>query len=170
MATWNTLTAPHVVVAAHTKAGQATFEADGTIENAYPFGPQATGFARIHSRLSVPVNNATAPPDLRNILPECPPQGLLLCTSDLPPNYTAPMHRTLTLDYAIVTAGEIVLKLETGEERTVHTGEIVVQRGVNHQWINRSDKPCRLVCVMVAAEKIFLEDGTALEETVFKKP
>lgn len=79
------------------------------------------------------------------------------------------MHRTLSLDYAAVISGEIVLRLDGGEEKTVRAGEFIVQRGVNHEWINRSQDVCRMVVVMVASEKIVLGDGTVLEETVFKK-
>jgi quercetin dioxygenase-like cupin family protein len=79
------------------------------------------------------------------------------------------MHRTLSLDYIAVISGEIVLRLDGGEEKTVRAGEFIVQRGVNHEWINRSKDVCRIVVVMVASEKIVLGDGTVLEETVFKK-
>jgi quercetin dioxygenase-like cupin family protein len=79
------------------------------------------------------------------------------------------MHRTLSLDYAAVISGEIVLGLDGGEEKTVRAGEFIVQRGVNHEWINRSQDVCRIMVVMVASEKIVLGDGTVLEETVFKK-
>jgi len=80
------------------------------------------------------------------------------------------MHRTLSLDYAVVLSGEIVLRLEGGEEKTVKAGEFIVQRGVNHEWINRGSETCRMVFVMVGAEKIVTADGEVLEETVFKKP
>lgn len=79
------------------------------------------------------------------------------------------MHRTQSLDYAAVISGEIVLRLDSGEERTVRAGEFIVQRGVNHEWINRGSEVCRVMFVMVGAEKVVLGDGTVLEETVFKK-
>jgi len=62
-----------------------------------------------------------------------------------------------------------VLRLDGGEERTVRAGEFIVQRGANHEWINRSEDVCRMMVVMVASEKIVLEDGKELGETVFKK-
>jgi len=77
------------------------------------------------------------------------------------------MHRTLSLDYAVVLSGEITLILDGGEEKTVKAGEFIVQRGVNHSWHNRLDIPCRVMFVMAGAEKIVLENGTELEETVF---
>ena len=79
------------------------------------------------------------------------------------------MHRTLSLDYAAVISGEIVLRLDGGEEKTIRAGEFIVQKGVNHEWINRGSEVCRMMFVMVGAEKIVLGDGRVLEETVFKK-
>jgi uncharacterized cupin superfamily protein len=79
------------------------------------------------------------------------------------------MHRTLSLDYIAIISGEIILRLDSGEEKMIKAGEFIVQKGVNHEWINRSENVCRLLAVMVASEKIVLEDGTALEETVFRK-
>jgi quercetin dioxygenase-like cupin family protein len=80
------------------------------------------------------------------------------------------MHRTISLDYIAVMSGEIVLRLDGGEEKIVKAGEYIVQKGVNHQWINRTQEQCRIMVVMVGAEKITLEDGTTLEETVIPKP
>lgn len=79
------------------------------------------------------------------------------------------MHRTLSCDYAAVMSGEIVLRLDGGEEKTVRAGEFMVQRGANHEWINRSEEICRILVVMVGSEKIVTEGGKVLEETVFKK-
>jgi quercetin dioxygenase-like cupin family protein len=94
---------------------------------------------------------------------------VVFCTTDIPPNGVVPMHRTISLDYGAVISGEIVLKLDGGEEKTLRAGDFIVQRGVNHQWINRSNGVCRILAVMVASEKIVL-NGETLEETVFKKP
>jgi len=77
------------------------------------------------------------------------------------------MHRTLSQDYAVVLSGSIVCQLDNGDEKTLNAGEFMVQRGSNHAWHNRTQEPCRVMFVMVSAEKIILADGTALEETVF---
>jgi hypothetical protein len=58
------------------------------------------------------------------------------------------MHRTETIDYGIVLAGEITLILDEGET-VVRAGDIVVQRGTNHGWANRSGKPCRIAFVLI---------------------
>ena len=58
------------------------------------------------------------------------------------------MHRTETVDYGIVLDGEIVLILDEGET-TARAGDIVVQRGSNHGWANRSDRPCRIAFILI---------------------
>jgi len=62
----------------------------------------------------------------------------------------AMMHRTPTVDFAIVLSGECYLVLDTGET-LLHAGDSVIQRGVNHAWSNRSPAPCRVAFVLVDA-------------------
>jgi quercetin dioxygenase-like cupin family protein len=58
------------------------------------------------------------------------------------------MHRTETIDYGIVLDGEITLIMDEGET-VVRAGDVVVQRGTNHGWANRSGRPCRIAFVLV---------------------
>lgn len=68
-----------------------------------------------------------------------------------PPRHPA-IHRTRTLDYVIVLEGEIDLLLDEGEIR-LSAGDVVVQRGTNHAWINRGKVVCRLGMVFIDAEE-----------------
>ncbi|SFJ53495.1 Cupin domain-containing protein [Sphingomonas sp. NFR04] len=58
------------------------------------------------------------------------------------------MHRTETIDYGIVLEGELVLIMDEGET-TVRAGDIVIQRGTNHGWANRSDRNCRIAFILI---------------------
>jgi len=58
------------------------------------------------------------------------------------------MHRTESIDYGIVLEGEIVLVLDDSEV-TVRVGEVVVQRGTNHAWSNRSSRPCKVAFILL---------------------
>jgi len=71
------------------------------------------------------------------------------------------MHRTQTLDYVVVIEGELVLLLEDSEV-TLKQGDVVVQRGTNHAWENRSDK--------VARAAFFHIDAQFSEELLAKLP
>lgn len=61
------------------------------------------------------------------------------------------MHRTETIDYGIVIQGRITLILD-GEEIDVEQGGVIVQRGTNHAWANRTDQVCRLAFILLDAE------------------
>ena len=58
------------------------------------------------------------------------------------------MHRTESIDYGVVISGEMTLVLDKGEA-LLREGDVVVQRGTNHAWANRSGKPCRMLFVLV---------------------
>ncbi len=66
---------------------------------------------------------------------------------DAPPG----MHRTATVDFIAVLSGEVWLLLDDGEA-LLKQGDTAVQRGTNHAWRNRTDKPCILAIVLVATD------------------
>lgn len=63
------------------------------------------------------------------------------------------MHRTATVDYAIVLSGEIVAMMDEGET-LMKAGDCLVQRGTNHAWSNRSAEPCLVAFVLVSANPV----------------
>ena len=58
------------------------------------------------------------------------------------------MHRTESIDYGVVIEGEMTLVLDDAEV-LLEPGSVVVQRGTNHAWANRSGKPCRMLFILV---------------------
>jgi len=69
------------------------------------------------------------------------------------------MHRTQSLDYAVVLEGEVTLVLDD-EDVHLKAGDVVIQCGTNHAWSNRSDKPCRMLYVLIDGE---FEPGLAAQ-------
>ena len=65
----------------------------------------------------------------------------------------AHMHRTRSLDYAIVLSGEIWAIMDIGETKLV-AGDVFVQRGTNHSWANRSGAPCVVAFVLIDAQPL----------------
>ncbi len=63
------------------------------------------------------------------------------------------MHRTHTLDYCVVLSGEIYAVLDEGEVLLL-AGDCLVQRGTHHAWSNRSEEPCVIAFVLVAAKPL----------------
>jgi len=63
------------------------------------------------------------------------------------------MHRTQSVDYAIVLSGEIWAVMDVGETK-MKAGDILVQRGTNHSWSNRSSKQCLVAFVLIDAKPL----------------
>ena len=57
------------------------------------------------------------------------------------------MHRTETIDYGILLSGELWLVLDEGETK-LNVGDIVIQRGTNHAWSNRTKDIARMVFIL----------------------
>jgi mannose-6-phosphate isomerase-like protein (cupin superfamily) len=68
-----------------------------------------------------------------------------------PPRHPA-MHRTRSIDYAVVMSGEIDMLLDDSEVH-LRAGDVVVQQSTNHAWINRGAEPCRIAFVLIDAKE-----------------
>lgn len=79
------------------------------------------------------------------------PNGTVFRISRLEPGVTPRMHRTESLDYAIVLAGEVDMELDDGETVHLTAGDVVVQRGTVHNWTNNGTEPCIMAYVLIAA-------------------
>lgn len=64
------------------------------------------------------------------------------------------MHRTSSVDYGTILHGEIALVLDGGEETVLKAGDVYVQRGTNHSWVNRGTCVCRMTFVAVSRDEI----------------
>jgi len=62
------------------------------------------------------------------------------------------LHRSPTIDFDIVLSGEVVLEVEAGQEITLRPGDVVVQNGTRHRWINRGSSEARVAAVLIGAE------------------
>lgn len=82
--------------------------------------------------------------------------GSALRIGVLEPGARSPMHRTESLDYGICLEGECDMELDGGDVVTVRAGDVVVQRGTNHVWRNRSDAPCRFAWILLDAEPVVI--------------
>ena len=62
------------------------------------------------------------------------------------------MHRTRSLDYAVVLSGEIDMMLD---DTSVHLkqGDVIVQQATNHAWVNHGIRPCRILFVLMDSKE-----------------
>lgn len=70
-----------------------------------------------------------------------------------------PMHRTETLDFAIVLSGSCDMALDGGEVvRRLSPGDVVIQRGTNHAWVLNGESPVRFLFVLIDAHPVHCGD------------
>jgi hypothetical protein len=85
-----------------------------------------------------------------------PPEMIMKGVSQLPakgiPVKHPMMHRTRSLDYAVILSGEIDMMLD---DTSVHLnqGDVIVQQATNHGWVNHGTKPCRILFVLMDSKE-----------------
>ena len=82
-----------------------------------------------------------------------PPNGTRFTVNDIPPGTRGAMHRTETLDYVIVLSGEIEMEMDASKV-TLKAGDVMVQRGTHHAWVNRSSEYARVAFVLIDAKPL----------------
>ena len=82
-----------------------------------------------------------------------PPCGTRFAVIEFPPGAPTAMHRTESIDYVVCIAGEIDMDMDDSTV-TMQAGDVMVQRGTNHSWVNRSAEPARLAFVLIDAEPL----------------
>ena len=79
-------------------------------------------------------------------------QGTVVRIVEFAPGAPKFMHRTETVDYALLLSGECDLELDSGEVAHLKAGDIVVQRGTMHAWVNRGPAPCVFAFILIDAD------------------
>jgi quercetin dioxygenase-like cupin family protein len=82
-----------------------------------------------------------------------PPHGTRFCVIDFPPGRPGAMHRTETLDYVIVLHGEIEMDMDQSTVK-LKAGDILIQRGTNHAWVNKGPDNVILAAALVYADPL----------------
>ena len=79
-------------------------------------------------------------------------QGTVIRVTEFAPGSPKFMHRTETVDYAILLKGECDLELDDGERVSLKPGDVVVQRGTMHAWVNTGGEPCVFAFILIDAD------------------
>ncbi len=88
------------------------------------------------------------------ILGTAPPRnGSRFIVMEFAPGVASEMHRTETIDYIAVLDGEIEMDMDDSTVK-LRAGDVMVQRGTNHAWVNRSKAPARLAIVLLDAKPL----------------
>jgi mannose-6-phosphate isomerase-like protein (cupin superfamily) len=140
------------VVTGHDEQGRAKVIIDEQVRNVFSQRPGAH-YSVIWSSDQLPVNNdGNADPAGRKIGTTIP-GGSVFRVVSFGPGVAPRNHRTDSIDYAVVISGEIDMELDVG---SVHlkAGDVLVQRGTMHNWVNRGKEPCVIAFSLIAAKPV----------------
>lgn len=87
--------------------------------------------------------------------------GTVFRIMKLDPGVSPRRHRTNSIDYLIVLSGAVTMELD-GQSVDLHTGDVIVQRGTVHNWVNKGTVPCIMAVVLISAPPVE-SNGLALE-------
>ena len=99
----------------------------------------------------IPVDNLDPTDGSRKVAGTTMPNGAVFRIVRYAPGMAGRMHRTRSMDYAVLLTGSIVLELDSGAEVALQAGDVLVQRGTAHNWINRGIEPCTIAFVLIDA-------------------
>ena len=155
------------IVTGHDQSGKAVVAADERLRGATRAGRAGLARVEIWSTDHMPIDNSDAAAAaqragfVRRYNYVGSGQGTVIRVTEIAPGSPKFMHRTETLDYAILLSGECDMELDSGEVAHLKAGDIVVQRGTMHAWVNNSNAPCVFAFVLIDAEPAEA-GGTAL--------
>ena len=172
------------VVTGHDKQGKSVFVIDDTARHVFTRGPGSAVVTEMWETTATPVSNrGNADAIDRKMRLPPPKQGSAFRIIEYPPDKERVValnherasgddggsghdaafdrdnprhpgfHKTNSVDYAIVVSGEIYALMDEGEV-LLKAGDVLVQRGTNHAWSNRTDAPAYLAFVLVDAEPV----------------
>ena len=144
------------VVTGHDTANVAKVLIDGPATNAkYPQPGLVSTMIWCTDGAPATIPIGENPEDMgARILGTVPPtKGSRFAIIDFPPGSKPHMHRTDTIDYVIVMEGEIEMDMDQSSVK-LKAGEVMIQRGTNHAWANRSDNRARVAFVLIDAEPL----------------
>ncbi len=140
------------VVTGHDAHGRAVVAIDETCRNVHSRRPGHQA-CLVWSTGSFPSDNATEADGGAREVVTTDPNGTVFRIIEYGPGVSPRNHRTESIDYAIVMSGEIDMEID-GVEVHLRQGDVLVQRGTIHNWINRGSKPCVIAFVLVAAKPV----------------
>ncbi len=82
-----------------------------------------------------------------------PANGTRFTINEILPGRPGRMHRTETVDYAIILSGEIDMDMDDSTVK-LKAGDVVIQRGTNHSWVNRGSETARIAFILIDAKPL----------------
>jgi quercetin dioxygenase-like cupin family protein len=119
---------------------------------------QGDRFSLIWTTEGFPVDNTSAKDGGDREVGIALPGGTVFRVGEIQPGARSPMHRTNSVDYGIVLEGELDMEMDGGDRVHLKAGDVVVQRGTNHAWINDGAASARMAWILIDAEPVQIGD------------
>ena len=140
------------VVTGHDERGRAVVTIDEVSTNVISRRPQHESCV-IWSTGSFPSDNSSALDGGTRPVASTDPNGSVFRIVEYAPGVAPRNHRTESIDYAVVMAGEIDMEID-GATAHLRQGDVLVQRGTIHNRNNRGTVPCVIAFVLIAARPV----------------
>jgi quercetin dioxygenase-like cupin family protein len=149
------------VVTGHDDQGRAKVIIDETIRNTSVPRPGAE-YGVVWMTEGFPVDNDSAADPSGKKIATTVPGGSVFRVVSFGPGVAPRNHRTDSIDYGVVIAGEIDMELDVG---SVHlkAGDVLVQRGTIHNWVNTGTQPCVIAFILIDAKPVTAAGGKKLD-------
>jgi quercetin dioxygenase-like cupin family protein len=139
------------IVTGHDTEGKSIIWIDGEATN-HKFPSNKISSTLMWSTDRTPTEIFGSEDEGARILGSAPlPNGSRFTMMEFAPGNEGHLHRTDTIDYVICVSGEIDMFLDETRFVTLCAGDVLIQRGTDHAWVNRSDNPCRLAVILLDA-------------------
>jgi quercetin dioxygenase-like cupin family protein len=140
------------VVTGHDEQGRAKVLIDEQVTNVFSPRPGAE-FSVIWSSDGFPVDNDGSADPSNKKIGTTVDNGSVFRVVSFGPGVVPRNHRTDSIDYAVIMSGEIDMELD-GETVHLKTGDVLVQRGTVHNWINKGTVPCVIAFALISAKPV----------------
>lgn len=141
------------VVTGHTAEGRAVVKIDELAKNVINNRPGATSCV-VWSTSDFPIDNDGDDDPTAVPIGTTREKGSVFRIVRYEPGVTPRNHRTDSIDYAVVISGQIEMELDDGVVATLKAGDVLVQRGTIHNWVNRTQEPCVVAFVLISARPV----------------
>jgi quercetin dioxygenase-like cupin family protein len=141
------------VVTGHDAKGKAVIKVDEIAKNVISNRPGASSCV-VWSTKGFPVDNDGFEDPTGGSFKTTVEGGTVFRIVRYEPGVTPRNHRTDSIDYAVVISGVIEMELDGGVTAKLKAGDVLVQRGTIHNWVNRGSEVCVIAFVLVSAKPV----------------
>jgi quercetin dioxygenase-like cupin family protein len=146
------------VVTGHDGEGRAVVKIDELAQNVRSGRPNHEACV-VWTTESFPVNN-NGDEDANETPGTTLANGTVFRVIEYGPGVAPRRHRTDSIDYAVVISGEIDMELDGAEVVHLKAGDVLVQRGTVHNWVNNGSEPCVIAFVLIDAKPVSVSGRT----------